>query len=72
MSDRDTLCAAIKNAIELAGGPTAVATKLGISPQAVWQWRVCPPLRVIDIERISGVSRHALRPDMYPSAEAVA
>jgi DNA-binding transcriptional regulator YdaS (Cro superfamily) len=26
-----------------------------------------PPLRVIAVERLTGVSRTALRPDIYPS-----
>lgn len=53
-------------AIEAAGGFRALADKLGITRQAVWQWRQCPVRWVLDIERLSGVPRTLLRPDIYP------
>lgn len=69
--------AALKWAILKAGGAKALAdemTKNGkaISRQAVMQWDVVPPLRVLEVERITGVSRHDLRPDIYPVAEVAA
>jgi DNA-binding transcriptional regulator YdaS (Cro superfamily) len=57
---------ALKRAIEAAGGLAALASPLGITMQAVSQWEEVPPLRVLAVERISGVSRHELRPDLYP------
>jgi DNA-binding transcriptional regulator YdaS (Cro superfamily) len=46
-----------------------LARELGIRPQAVQKWcasgRV-PPLRVLAVEAATGVSRKALRPDIYP------
>jgi DNA-binding transcriptional regulator YdaS (Cro superfamily) len=57
-------------AIEQAGGPSAVGRALGISPQAVGQWRRIPAERVIAVEALSGVSRHLMRPDIYPVAAA--
>ena len=45
-----------------------VAKELGVSEPAVSHWsrsRV-PAERVIDIERVTGISRHDLRPDLYP------
>lgn len=62
---------ALKRAVQNAGGPSAVARSISIKPQAVSQWTVCPSIRVIDLESLSGVSRHELRPDLYP-AEAAA
>lgn len=59
---------ALKKAIDAAGGNTALAARLGISRPAVAQWTVCPPLRVLQIEALTGVSRHELRPDLYPTA----
>jgi DNA-binding transcriptional regulator YdaS (Cro superfamily) len=59
---------ALNRAIEAAGGQSALARALGISPQAIDQWTKAPPLRVIAIEKASGVSRHELRPDLYPLA----
>ncbi len=57
---------AFGEAKERAGGAPELARKLGIRPQAVFQWRQVPALRVIQVERITGVSRHLLRPDIYP------
>jgi DNA-binding transcriptional regulator YdaS (Cro superfamily) len=57
---------ALSLAIKSAGGPKAVARKLGITHQAVIQWKECPPHRVLEIERLSGISRSVLRPDLYP------
>jgi DNA-binding transcriptional regulator YdaS (Cro superfamily) len=63
--------AALKKAIEAYGGNAALAKALDISRPAVAQWQVCPPLRVLQVEALTGVSRHELRPDLYP-AESVA
>lgn len=57
--------AALSLAIQSAGGPRVVGDYFGISRQAVEQWPECPPLRVIGLEKLSGVSRHVLRPDIY-------
>ena len=57
--------AALTSALEKAGGPSALARHFGISPSAVIQWDRVPPGRVLDVERHTGVSRHALRPDIY-------
>jgi DNA-binding transcriptional regulator YdaS (Cro superfamily) len=59
--------AALHRAIKRAGGVAALAKKLRISHQAILQWDSVPPRRVLDVERHSGVSRHELRPDMYPA-----
>lgn len=59
-----------KDAIREAGGPAALARKLGITSQAISQWgdRI-PAGHVLKVERASGVSRHLLRPDLYPVEE---
>lgn len=57
---------ALLEAIDIAGGPAALGAALGISGQAISQWDQAPVIRVLEIERITGVSRHALRPDIYP------
>lgn len=56
---------ALKNAVKVAGGPVAVSKVIGITSQAVSLWRVCPPNHVMALERLSGVSRHELRPDIF-------
>jgi DNA-binding transcriptional regulator YdaS (Cro superfamily) len=55
----------LAKAIAEAGSISALALKLRLSPQAVAQWRQVPPERVIDVEKITGVSRHHLRPDIF-------
>ena len=57
---------ALRRAIEAAGGLAGLAKPLGITEQAVSQWDEVPPLRVLAVERVSGVPRHELRPDIYP------
>ena len=50
------------------GRKSRLAEALGISPGAITQWDRIPAERVIDIERITGIPRHELRPDLYPEA----
>jgi len=48
-----------------------VAKALGISRQAVGQWfkGEIPAERVLELERLTGVPRYELRPDIYPPEE---
>ncbi|MCJ2051198.1 transcriptional regulator [Methylobacterium sp. J-070] len=57
---------ALRRWLDKAGGSRTVARQLGISRQAVEQWVSVPPTRVLDVERITGIPRHQLRPDIYP------
>lgn len=57
---------ALKNAIGAAGSGEKLADALGITRQAIYQWDKVPAERVLDVERLTGVSRHDLRPDLYP------
>lgn len=50
-------------------GASMLATKLEISKQAVHQWRRVPAERAKDVERITGIPREELRPDIYGDAE---
>lgn len=61
------------DAIKEAGGPAIVGAALGISREAVQQWRRCPAERAIQLERLTAgkFTRHQLRPDLYPLEEAV-
>lgn len=61
--------AALERAIEKAGSPAALARHLGITAQALSQWKQVPMLRVLQVERATGIPRHELRPDLYPPAE---
>ena len=60
---------ALAEAIRRKGGVNELARSIGITPQAISQWGEVPPLQVIAVERATGVSRQALRPDLYPDAE---
>jgi DNA-binding transcriptional regulator YdaS (Cro superfamily) len=42
-----------------------VARALGLTRAAVVKWTDVPAERVIEIERITGIPREALRPDLY-------
>lgn len=64
------LKAITEKAISDAGGGAALAAQLNITRQAVYQWKVVPPQHVLDVERITGVSRHLLRPDLFGEAAA--
>ena len=43
-----------------------IALQSGISAAAVSQWRRVPAERVLSVERITGIPRRELRPDIYP------
>ena len=60
----------LEEAARKFGGRSKLAAALGISPQAVYKWQQVPPMRVIAVERLTGVSRHRLRPDLYPQDRA--
>ena len=60
---------ALRRAIEVAGSQTALAGAIGKTQGHISKWlqrgRV-PPECVLAIEGATGVSRHDLRPDLYP------
>lgn len=63
---------ALRKAIKAAGGQTALAKKIGSTQGHVSKWlerEYIPAEKVLPIERATGVSRHALRPDLYPPSE---
>ena len=61
---------ALQKAKEAAGGTVALArllTSVGkpITYQAITQWDRVPAQRARDVERVTGVPRHELRPDLW-------
>lgn len=64
----DVTLAALKRAIEAAGGPSAVGRLFQVSHSAVLQWKRCPAERVLILAAATGgaVSKEELRPDLYP------
>ena len=65
---------ALDRAIKAAGGGKDLATKLGVSPMAVSQWkkRGLPAERVRAVVRAANgeVQAHELRPDLYEAEPA--
>lgn len=60
---------AAMRAAEAAGSQSALARVLGCTPQNVQKWCASgriPAERVLRVEEATGVSRHDLRPDLYP------
>jgi len=57
--------------VEAAGGPSAVGRAIGISPQAVGQWRRVPAERVLALAGLSGWPPNRIRPDIYPASLTV-
>jgi len=43
-----------------------VADGLGITPASVSEWTRVPAERLPEVERITGIPRHVLRPDIVP------
>lgn len=55
----------IQKAADKVGGIRSLAPLLNITPSALYQWRKVPANRVVEVERITGVPRQELRPDLY-------
>lgn len=49
-----------------------VTQELGITTGAIYQWDKVPAERVPEVSRITGYSRHELRPDLYELEELAA
>ncbi|WP_277054624.1 transcriptional regulator [Pseudoalteromonas marina] len=64
---------ALQKAIATLGGQVKLADAIQTSQQNVSNWlrtgKVAPD-KVILIEKVTGVSRHELRPDIYPPEES--
>jgi TorA maturation chaperone TorD len=55
----------LDRAINAAGGVAELARKIGISQPSVSNWSKVPVQRVVAVEAVTGVTRAALRPDIY-------
>lgn len=66
----------VDRAIEGLGGLTKASLALGIdNPSVVANWRTrgrIPAGRVLDVERLTGISRHELRPDVFGNSSEFA
>ena len=70
MKQQITPFEALKHAVVLAGGQSSLARLCGVSQTAVWKWlqsgKRLPAEYVLAVEAALGISRHLLRPDIYP------
>lgn len=60
----------LQKAVELVGS-YRLATAIGVKPPTVFSWLrskggQVPAKRVLAVEAATGISRHELRPDIYP------
>lgn len=55
----------VEKAIAAAGNKSILARKLGVKVQSIQQWDRIPAERVLEVERVTGVPREELRPDLY-------
>lgn len=66
---------ALERAKTKTNGATGLAQRLSeagspITSQAISQWKRVPAERAIEVEAITGVSRHELRPDVFGPAKS--
>ncbi len=62
----------LSEAIKATGSQQKLAVLMGVSPMAVSKWvknDSVPIERVLIIEKLTGVPRYELRPDIYPPEE---
>lgn len=61
---------ALKAAVSSTGSQAAFARALEVAQPTVWRWvnqtKQLPAEYVLRTEAVTGISRHSLRPDIYP------
>lgn len=70
MERHPTPIEALAGAVKAVGGQSAFARLCGKAQPTVWKWlqngKRLPAEHVLIVEAATGVSRHLLRPDIYP------
>lgn len=70
MTTQPTRYEALTACLTRAGSQSAMARDLGLAQSTVWRWveqtKQMPAEYVLKAEALYGVSRHHLRPDIYP------
>ncbi len=49
----------------MCGSKKELARRLGITPMAVSKWKTIPYGRVRDVEKVTGVPKEKLTPELY-------
>lgn len=62
----------VDRAAKAVGSKSELARRLGVAVQSIQQWSRIPAERVSDVERVTGIPRHELRPDLYPKEREAA
>lgn len=61
---------ALQSAVIAAGSQSEIGRICGVGQPSVWKWlnhgKLLPAEHVLKVEAATGVSRHDLRPDLYP------
>jgi len=65
MKNAEILKQGVARAVSAAGTYSELARMLGVSRAAVNKWKQVPEARVDEIERLTGVPRYLLRPDLF-------
>jgi len=55
----------LRLAIEAVGTRYQLAKRLGLMPSSVHVWQRVPLNRILEVERVTGVPREKLRPELY-------
>lgn len=58
----------IQRAADICGNRTRLAELFGVTRSCITQWQRrnrIPASRVIEFEKLTGISRHVLRPDIF-------
>lgn len=70
MVETPTQYEALLHAVDALGSQSELSRVCKVSPTAVWKWlqssKRLPAEYVLRVEAATGVSRHWLRPDIYP------
>lgn len=62
----------LEKAAEKAGGLTKLAAHLKVRHQSLYSWTRVPAERALEIEKLTGIPRHEMRPDLWPAPERAA
>lgn len=60
-----TLAAPVRRCVEAAGGIKPYCKAVGRTRQAIYSWKKIPADLVVKSEKVTGIPREKIRPDLY-------